>query len=244
MAIKDKGKQVLEKAKYPEIEAQVVKKILEHIKEQGKIGEDIEQIIGRVLHEKEFTGFLNMLEGEIKKVCKLSDVEAEDSATILVTESVSPKVLGQFKNIIAEQSEQPYKKMRLLEALQQSGIYTHMAVKKTIGRRIGYIKELFKIFKEHRAMLYLIQTGVLMLAIAAYLLGSMYDALTVTFTLTDVPAATFDRKIGVILAAMAGFLILFTSFSLIVHHFTSSTIEEERIREVAGKLLEEMNNKK
>ncbi len=243
MPVDKRGKKLLKAAGYEKFRKYLLRAVAEYIRDNAEVGEDLQEIVGKVLREERFRDFFDSLVQKTREDTKLSKDDASETASILVGEEtrrdMERKAPGLVCSSLGRKPQHPSREKlhrKLLRRGVLKGRYSEPAV---LWFKARFWEAIMGFFREHPRLLGIISAGGIMIAISAILLGSIYNALVVALTLNAVSTASVAGKIGNIIGALGGVLIFFTSISVVVTYLLEKERRRERVSRLADEYLRE-----
>jgi len=239
MPVDEKGKKILKAASYDKFRKEISRAVAEYIRDQGKMGEDIQTIVDRVLKEDRFKRFFESIVERTQEITNLSRRESENCASMLVSEETSAELQRKVPRLVCREESlgqtnqiqrEFYKKLQKGKILK--GRYQRAGVLKFKPKFSIVVSEFVR---KNSALMKIVGVGIFLIALSMFLLGSVYDSLIVALTLNAVSASSLGAKLGNVIGALGGVLLFFTTISIIVSHF----LERERKRELLTRLANE-----
>jgi len=236
MSLGIKGKEILKESKYDLFRKAFIDSIMQRIGLEGQVGSDIRSIISKTLEEEKFDVIVDKLLRNITKKTNLSKEDSLKALPILLEEDVvgeiSKNLPGQVQKekVMGKETEENeiYNKGKV------NKLWGAINFKHLIGPKLSLVNDIFLLLKGSNAIRYTLLFGLSFLIIAALIFKSIYKALIVGLTLTEIPGESTITMIANILGGLGGFLIFFVSLTFIFEYILHLERSNKQVQDLVG----------
>jgi len=235
MSIGIKGKEILKESNYDEFRRAFINSIMRSISIEGEAGTDIRKIIERTLEEEKFDIIVDKLLKNIAKETNMSNEDSRKVLPILLEEDVAGEI---SKNLLGHiQEERDIGKEQETNEIYKKGrvnkLWGAINLRHLIGPKISLIDDISLLLKRSNAIRYVLLSGLGLLIASALIFKSIYKALIVGLTLTEVPGDSISVMIANIMGGLGGFLLFFVSLTFIFEYITHLERCNRQIQDLA-----------
>lgn len=235
MSLSIKGKEILKDSNYNLFRKAFIDSIMQRISLEGQVGSDIRSIISKTLEEEKFDIIVDKLLQNIAKKTNLSKEESIKAIPILLEEDVAGEISKNLPGQIREEKVvgKKTKEDEIYNKGKANKLWEAINFKHLIGTKVSLIDDIFLLLKRSKAIRYALLSGLSFLIISAIIFKSIYKALIVALTLTNIPGNSAIIMIANVLGGLGGFLIFFVSLTFIFEYIFHLERSNRQVQDMA-----------
>ena len=235
MSLNITGEEILKKSNYNLFRKAFIDSIMQRISLEGQAGSDIRSIISKTLEEEKFDIIVDKLLKNIIKETNLNKEESIKAIPILLEEDVVGEISKNLPGQIREEKvvDKETKEDGIYDKGKSNKLWRGVNIKYLIGIKVSLINDIFLLLKRSNAIRYALLSGLCFLIISAIIFKSIYKALIVGLTLTNIPGDSGMTMIANVLGGLGGFLIFFVSLTFIFEYILHLERSNRQVQDLA-----------